>query len=1012
MPARKGLLAPQNTFLDTIATRFDGTHSNFVLGNAQVPSLYPIVYCSDGFCELSGFARAQIMQKGCACKFLYGPDTSDEHVTQIEKALECKAELKLELIFYKKNGSPFWCLLDIVPIKNEKREVVLFLASHKDITHTKMAEMHVGMDYDQEEAEPEEPEPTSNAYGRRRSRAVLYQLSGHYKSDKPKPKLKLNNTLLQGSSAPLPEYKTSALKKSRWVLSHYGVFKTCWDWLILIATFYVAIVVPYNASFVNTDKPSMVSDVVVESLFIVDILFNFRTTFVNKKGEVVSDSKSIAFNYLKSWFVVDLFAALPFDLLYASDVYSGDEAGSGQVHLLKLTRLLRLARLLQKIDRYSQYGAMILTLLMLLFTLVAHWFACIWYVIAESERRLYGDNWDLGWLHTLAERLKVDVENVSHSESYITSLYFTCSSLTSVGFGNVSATTSTEKIFSIITMLIGALMHAVVFGNVTAIIQRMYSRRSLYQSKWRDLKDFLTLHQVPSELKHRMQDYFQTMWSLNHGIDIHEFLYQTLKEFPEELRGDVSMHLHREILQLPIFESASQGCLKLLSLHIRSNFCAPGEYLIHKGDALTSIYYLCNGSMEVVQNGMVVAILGKGDLVGCDISMWLGQSSGSGNANATAGGGSSGGGTSGDIVVKSSCDVKALTYCDLKCINVQGLVEVLRLYPEYQQEFAHDIQHDLTYNIREGYEAEVIKPNKEVDQNGLPTLTLPSISEDDENLPEENDGSPKSPPSRSPIHSSYSPNRHNTNKLSQTRSRTLPRSDVEHRKVNVDRLDTQVTSLHYHVATLSQEVKNAIQALQELATTSTNASRYPYPVPARSNPDLPENNKRAQTAVLQRSSSHPPEVFGWDASDDSPSHRSHALSIDVAVQTDTPSLYILEQFVKSHRSLVLDWLNEGHVAVTVYDEETIKDTSICHNESLTVSSTPPLPPPLPPPPPENFSDQNSEQVLTFKNWNRMSDLCTANNYHRSASEDDGSESLEMTNVSSRTSKSLKFHPYV
>jgi len=65
-------------------------------------------------------------------------------------------------------------------------------------------------------------------------------------------------------------------------------------------------------------------------------------------------------------------------------------------------------------------------------------------------------------------------------------------------------------------------MHAVVFGNVTAIIQRMYSRRSLYQTKWRDLKDFLTLHQIPKEMQQRMQDYFQTMWSLNHGIDIHE----------------------------------------------------------------------------------------------------------------------------------------------------------------------------------------------------------------------------------------------------------------------------------------------------------------------------------------------------------------------------------------------------------------------------------------------------------------------------------------------------------
>ncbi|XP_025406127.1 potassium voltage-gated channel subfamily H member 8 isoform X3 [Sipha flava] len=1103
MPARKGLLAPQNTFLDTIATRFDGTHSNFVLGNAQVPSLYPIVYCSDGFCELTGFARAQIMQKGCACKFLFGPDTSDDHVTQIEKALECKAELKLELIFYKKNGSPFWCLLDIVPIKNEKREVVLFLASHKDITHTKMAEMHVGMDYDPEEAEPEEPEPTSNAYGRRRSRAVLYQLSGHYKSDKPKTgKLKLNNTLLQGSSAPLPEYKTSALKKSRWVLSHYGVFKTCWDWLILIATFYVAIVVPYNASFVNTDKPSMVSDVVVESLFIVDILFNFRTTFVNKKGEVVSDSKTIAFNYLKSWFVVDLFAALPFDLLYASDVYSGDEAGSGQVHLLKLTRLLRLARLLQKIDRYSQYGGMILTLLMLLFTLVAHWFACIWYVIAESERRLHGRAWDLGWMNTLAERLHVNVENVTHSESYITSLYFTCSSLTSVGFGNVSATTSAEKIFSIITMLIGALMHAVVFGNVTAIIQRMYSRRSLYQSKWRDLKDFLTLHQVPSELKHRMQDYFQTMWSLNHGIDIHE----TLKEFPEELRGDVSMHLHREILQLPIFESASQGCLKLLSLHIRSNFCAPGEYLIHKGDALTSIYYLCNGSMEVVQNGMVVAILGKGDLVGCDISMWLGQSSGSGNTGAVPGGGTTGGGTGGDTVVKSSCDVKALTYCDLKCINVLGLVEVLRLYPEYQQEFANDIQHDLTYNIREGYEAEVIKPHKDIDQNGITTLTLPSISEDDENLHEECDGSPKSPPSRSPIHSSYSPSRHNlTNltKLSQNRSRTLPRSDIEHRKVNVDKLDTQVTSLHYHVATLSQEVKNAIQALQELATTSTNA-RYPYPLPARSNPDLPENVKRPLAGMLQRSSSHPPEVFGWDGTYDSPGHHqpynmhhhhsyqqphqqyqyqqhhyqplpqqqqpqqqqhhhqsqqlqlqyyhrgSVAGTADAAVQTDVSGADLFERFVKSHRSLVLEWLNESdHVAVTVYDEGVAVDSSAGQRQnerlsssssassssaspsSASSSSSPPRESRVAPVP--GTSATIAEEPPTAqdaRDWFAGKPTATDQDGGAGGRGDDdddddddgedgdggvssGTESIEMTHLTPATgAKNLKFHPFV
>ncbi|XP_058788674.1 potassium voltage-gated channel subfamily H member 8 isoform X2 [Phymastichus coffea] len=901
MPARKGLLAPQNTFLDTIATRFDGTHSNFVLGNAQVPSLYPIVYCSDGFCELTGFARAQIMQKGCACKFLYGPETKEEEKAMIDKSLESKTELKLEVVFYKKNGVPFDCLLDIVPIKNEKGDVVLFLASHKDITHTK--DLQLCELYDSDANGNLDPEAPPANYGRRRSRAVLYQLSGHYKQDN-KHKIKLNNTLLHSQTTPLPEYKTTTLKKSQFILSHYGIFKTCWDWLLLIATLYVAVVVPYNASFINVDRPSMVSDVVVEVIFILDIVLNFRTTYVNRKGEVVSNSKSIAVNYIKSWFLIDLVAALPFDLLYASDVYSGEDSGHSHIHLVKLTRLLRLARLLQKMDRYSQYSAIILTLLMLFFTLVAHWLACIWYVIAEKERLRHEKDWDLGWIHALADRLRVpDVANITHSESYITALYFTCSSLTSVGFGNVSANTTSEKVFSICTMLVGALMHAVVFGNVTAIIQRMYSRRSLYQTKWRDLKDFLALHQIPDELKQRMQDYFQTMWSLNHGIDIHE----TLKEFPEELRGDVSMHLHREILSLPIFEAASQGCLKLLSLHIRSNFCAPGEYLMHKGDALSYIYYLCNGSMEVVQNEMVVAILGKGDLVGCDINMHLTH----GNGGQVISAGPS------DVVVKSSCDVKALTYCDLKCINIQGLVDVLRLYPEYQQEFAHDIQHDLTYNLREGYEAE-----QESEINGGPSLTLPSISEDDENVPEEGETSPLSPPNRSPLHASSSPRHAKFRDEYQSKrpprgvlrtgrtTQVVPQESVEdHIRGSVERLDTQVLTLHQDVATLSYEVRNAIQALQMLASSPQSNPNLPTPSGRRSSSGGGDGvaGSGGSIGVLARSSSHPPDALCWNpptaaaaaaATAAVNSNNNHSRMVNASCQTDWP-VDLLECWARS-----------------------------------------------------------------------------------------------------------------
>lgn len=77
--------------------------SNFVLGNAQAQG-HPIVYCSDGFCELTGFARAQVMSKSCACKFLYGPETAEEEKQKIDDSLAQQTEFKTEVLFYKKNG--------------------------------------------------------------------------------------------------------------------------------------------------------------------------------------------------------------------------------------------------------------------------------------------------------------------------------------------------------------------------------------------------------------------------------------------------------------------------------------------------------------------------------------------------------------------------------------------------------------------------------------------------------------------------------------------------------------------------------------------------------------------------------------------------------------------------------------------------------------------------------------------------------------------------------------------
>ena len=127
--------------------------------------------------------------------------------------------------------------------------------------------------------------------------------------------------------------------------------------------------------------------------------------------------------------------------------------------VLKTARLLRLLRVARRVDQYSEYGAAVLLLLMAAFTLIAHWLACIFYAVAYLEREdLHAP---ISWLDCLGEAtgnpyLKNDSTSGPDIRSkYITALYFTFTSLTSIGFGNVAPNTNAEKIFSIFAMLLG-----------------------------------------------------------------------------------------------------------------------------------------------------------------------------------------------------------------------------------------------------------------------------------------------------------------------------------------------------------------------------------------------------------------------------------------------------------------------------------------------------------------------------------------------------------------------------
>ncbi|XP_029309277.1 potassium voltage-gated channel subfamily H member 7-like [Cottoperca gobio] len=764
MPVRRGHVAPQNTFLDTIIRKFEGQNRKFIIANAQVENC-AIIFCNDAFCGMCGYSRAEVMQKPCTCSFLYGPHTKRPAVAQMAKALLGAEERKVEISLYTKDAVCFHCAIDVVPVKNEDGLVIMFIlnfelptdprptnssparelnrvlripwltlarpqslrlflrslsrstsvlssdtelgAPHADIPpigHESVAldkllslperqqleEAGTGLllwDQDREEEEEEEEEGM-----RQMSQSLLDTKTIPPGEIRPPCKLmdrthhvteKVTQVLSLGADV-LPEYKLQTPRIQKWTILHYSPFKAVWDWVILLLVIYTAIFTPYSATFLLSDQeeaamqtcgyscsPLNVVDLIVDIMFIVDIIINFRTTYVNSNDEVVSQSSRIAVYYFKGWFLIDMVAAIPFDLL----IYrSGEEVTTTLIGLLKTARLLRLVRVARKLDRYSEYGAAVLFLLMCTFALIAHWLACIWYAIGNVERLASAG---IGWLDNLGEQLgrpyndSIIGSGPSIRDKYVTALYFTFSSLTSVGFGNVSPNTNSEKIFSICVMLVGALMYASIFGNVSAIIQRLYSGTARYHTQMMRVREFIRFHQIPNPLRQRLEEYFQHAWSYTNGIDMNA----VLKGFPECLQADICLHLNRSLLQdFKAFKGSTKGCLRALAMRFKTTHAPPGDTLVHAGDLISALYFISTGSIEILKGNVVVAILGKNDIFGELINLY-----------AQPG--------------KSSADVRALTYCDLHTIHREDMLEVLGMYPEFCEYFWSNLE--ITFNLRD-----------------------------------------------------------------------------------------------------------------------------------------------------------------------------------------------------------------------------------------------------------------------------------------------------------------------
>nr|AML76470.1 putative LOV domain-containing protein [Cosmarium tinctum] len=103
----------------------------FVMVDATKPD-FPVMFASEGFYQMTGYSALETIGKNC--RFLQGADTDRAEVAKLKAAVEAGESWCGRLLNYKKDGSPFWNLLTVTPVKDDVGKVVKFIGMQVEVT--------------------------------------------------------------------------------------------------------------------------------------------------------------------------------------------------------------------------------------------------------------------------------------------------------------------------------------------------------------------------------------------------------------------------------------------------------------------------------------------------------------------------------------------------------------------------------------------------------------------------------------------------------------------------------------------------------------------------------------------------------------------------------------------------------------------------------------------------------------------------------------------------------------
>ena len=211
--------------------------------------------------------------------------------------------------------------------------------------------------------------------------------------------------------------------------------------------------------------------------------------------------------------------------------------------------------------------------------------------------------------------MRYGFEDLGEVDLYISSFYFTITTITTVGFGDISGGTSAERVICIVLMLAGVISFSFATGTLSSIIANYDSSKAKLKEKMAILHELRVDYRIGQKLFDDLSAALKFDHTRNIGSTIN-----FVNELPYRLRIDLAAKIHQKLIfNIPFFRHRPKDFIAFVGPLLRAVRVNQGPYIFRSGEPVIEIYFLSKGEAAFViprYEDLAYVLIEEGDTFG------------------------------------------------------------------------------------------------------------------------------------------------------------------------------------------------------------------------------------------------------------------------------------------------------------------------------------------------------------------------------------------------------------